>query len=100
MLILLTKTEIMETMAIINHLNFNYYFVIGGFFISYLVYRMFNSFLGDNNFIQIKYKLRGHTWRSIDCNKSIPYNIYVSLYIFCKIHIIIFFQLQIKFTVS
>ncbi|CAG9584645.1 unnamed protein product [Danaus chrysippus] len=79
MLILLTKIEIMETMAIINHLNFNYYFVIGGFFISYLVYRMFNSFLGDNNFIQIKYKLRGHTWRSIDCNKSIPYNIYCTV---------------------
>ncbi|CAH2037476.1 unnamed protein product, partial [Iphiclides podalirius] len=29
--------------------------------------------------MQIIYKSRGHTWRSIDCNKSLPFNIYCSV---------------------
>ncbi|XP_030020496.2 diacylglycerol kinase epsilon [Manduca sexta] len=29
--------------------------------------------------MQTKYKDRGHTWRSIQCNKSIPYNIYCTI---------------------
>lgn len=65
--------------ASINDINFNYYFLIGGLFLSYLVYRIFRSISGDNPFMQTKYRMRGHTWRSIECNKSIPYNIYVSL---------------------
>ncbi|CAK1547185.1 unnamed protein product [Leptosia nina] len=54
----------------------NYYFVVGGLFIAYLIYRTFHSLIGTGNFIQTKYRSRGHTWRSIQCNKSIPYNIH------------------------
>ncbi|CAH2106415.1 unnamed protein product [Euphydryas editha] len=69
----------MNTIASINHINFNYYFLIGGLFLSYLVYRIFHSISGDNPFIQTKYRVRRHTWRSIECNKSIPYNIYCTV---------------------
>ncbi|XP_046959945.1 diacylglycerol kinase epsilon [Vanessa cardui] len=69
----------MNTIASINHINFNYYFLIGGLFLSYLVYRIFCSLSSDNLFIQTKYRVRGHTWRSIECNKSIPYNIYCTV---------------------
>lgn len=70
----------MDTITIMNHniTHFNYYFVIGGLFLSYLVYRIIHTLFGDNTFMQTKYRVRGHTWRNIDCNKSIPYNIYVS----------------------
>ncbi|XP_068631981.1 diacylglycerol kinase epsilon isoform X2 [Battus philenor] len=57
----------------------NYYFVIGGFFLSYLIYRILQSILSDNNFMQTIYRPRGHTWRSIECNKSLPYNIYCTV---------------------
>ncbi|CAH2236778.1 jg8539 [Pararge aegeria aegeria] len=69
----------MDTITYINHSHFNYYFLIGGLFLGYLVYRIIHSLLGDNTFIQTKYRVRGHTWRSIDCNKSIPYNIYCTV---------------------
>ncbi|XP_069358736.1 diacylglycerol kinase epsilon isoform X3 [Maniola hyperantus] len=63
----------------ISNVHFNYYFLVGGLFLGYLVYRIVHSLLGDNRFIQTKYRVRGHTWRSIDCNKSIPYNIYCTV---------------------
>lgn len=66
-----------------NYLDFNdifsnYYFVTGALFLCYLVYRILHSLLCHTNNIQTKYSGRGHTWRSIDCNKSIPYDIHVS----------------------
>ncbi|XP_045771705.1 diacylglycerol kinase theta isoform X2 [Maniola jurtina] len=66
-------------MDTISNVHFNYYFLIGGLFLGYLVYRIIHSLLGDNTYIQTKYRVRGHTWRSIDCNKSIPYNIYCTV---------------------
>lgn len=68
----------MEKLANLNDVVFNHYFVVGGLFISYLLYRILNTVLGENNFMQTKFRIRGHTWRSIQCNKSIPYNIHVS----------------------
>ncbi|XP_060802762.1 diacylglycerol kinase epsilon isoform X1 [Amyelois transitella] len=56
-----------------------YYFLIGGLFLSYLIYRIINSVFGDNNYIQTNLRLRGHSWRSIECNKSLPYNIYCTV---------------------
>ncbi|XP_052740182.1 diacylglycerol kinase epsilon [Bicyclus anynana] len=70
----------MDTITQINYsIHFNYYFLIGGLFLGYLVYRIIHSLLGDNTFTQTKYRVRGHTWRNIDCNKSIPYNIYCTV---------------------
>ncbi|KAM3964376.1 diacylglycerol kinase epsilon [Aphomia sociella] len=69
----------MEDIFQLNDVIFNYYFLIGGLFLSYLIYRIFHSFLNDNNYIHSKYRIRGHTWRSIECNKSIPYNIYCTV---------------------
>ncbi|CAH0723419.1 unnamed protein product, partial [Brenthis ino] len=69
----------MEAIWNVHFINFNCYFWIGGLFISYLIYRILQSFFDDNNFIHTKYKVRGHTWRSIECNKSIPYNIYCTI---------------------
>lgn len=63
----------------LNDVFFNYYFLIGGLFLIYLIYRIFHAFFNNNIYIQTKYSSRGHTWRSIQCNKSIPYNIYVSV---------------------
>ncbi|XP_013169355.1 PREDICTED: diacylglycerol kinase epsilon [Papilio xuthus] len=59
----------------------NYYFLIGGFFLSYLIYRIVNSFVSGNDFMQTIYSRGryGHTWRSIECNKSLPYNIYCTV---------------------
>ncbi|XP_013142969.1 PREDICTED: diacylglycerol kinase epsilon [Papilio polytes] len=59
----------------------NYYFLIGGFFLSYLIYKIVFSFVSGNNFMQTIYSRGryGHTWRSIECNKSLPYNIYCSV---------------------
>ncbi|KAI8435967.1 hypothetical protein MSG28_004126 [Choristoneura fumiferana] len=45
----------------------------------YLVYRILHALFGDNNYLQTKYRSRGHTWRSIQCNKSIPYNNYCTV---------------------
>lgn len=78
----------------INDVIFNYYFVIGGLFLSYLVYRILHSMLAANNYIQTKYKIHGHTWRSIECNKSIPYNIHVGI-LYYWISIIIFKNINI-----
>ncbi|KAJ2946041.1 hypothetical protein O0L34_g4960 [Tuta absoluta] len=50
-----------------------------GVFLSYLIYRIVNTLLCDNNFIATRFRARRHTWRSIQCNKSIPYNIYCSV---------------------
>ncbi|XP_063533927.1 diacylglycerol kinase epsilon [Cydia strobilella] len=69
----------METLHILNDVIFNHYFLIGGLFLSYLVYRILHALFGDNNYLQTKYRSRGHTWRSIQCNKSIPYNIYCTV---------------------
>ncbi|CAG4979882.1 unnamed protein product [Colias eurytheme] len=66
----------MKTLVNLPDVIFNYYFIIGGFFITYLIYRTFYSLVGTDNFMQTKYRVRGHTWRSIQCNKSIPYNIH------------------------
>ncbi|XP_028161560.1 diacylglycerol kinase epsilon isoform X1 [Ostrinia furnacalis] len=66
----------MENIVNLNDVFFNCYFLIGGLFLSYLVYKIFYVLFNNNNYIQINYKSRGHTWRSILCNKSIPYNIY------------------------
>lgn len=68
----------MDTFLKLNDVIFNYYFLIGGLFLSYLVYRILHAVFGDNNYLQTRYRSRGHTWRSIQCNKSVPYNIYVS----------------------
>ncbi|KAJ0177210.1 hypothetical protein K1T71_007219 [Dendrolimus kikuchii] len=66
----------METLLKLNDVIFlNNYFLIGGLFLSYLIYRIFHSFFTGDHFMQIKYRSRGHSWRSIQCNKSIPYNI-------------------------
>lgn len=59
----------------LNDVIFNNYFFIGGLFLSYLIYKIFNTIFTFNNFILIKHRRRGHSWRSIQCNKSIPYNI-------------------------
>ncbi|XP_047517010.1 diacylglycerol kinase epsilon [Pieris napi] len=69
----------MNTLFDLPNVIFNYYFVIGGLFIAYLIYRTFHSLIGTGNFIQIKYKSRGHTWRNIQCHNSNPYNIYCSV---------------------
>ncbi|KAL0893046.1 hypothetical protein ABMA27_014698 [Loxostege sticticalis] len=66
----------MENIVNLNDVFFNYYFLIGGLFLSYLIYKIFQVLFNNNIYIQIKYKSRGHTWRSIQCNKSIPYNIH------------------------
>lgn len=66
-----------ETLFDLNNAIFsNHYFLVGGAFLIYLVYRIFHSLLADNNYMQTRYRTRGHTWRSIQCNKSVPYNIY------------------------
>lgn len=67
----------MNTVHYWNDVFLNYYFIIGGIFLSYLIYRFLHTLLVDNNFMQTQYKTRGHTWRSIQCNKAIPYNIHV-----------------------
>ncbi|KAJ8728141.1 hypothetical protein PYW08_016526 [Mythimna loreyi] len=54
----------------------NNYFLIGGVFLVYLIYRILHSLLSDSNYMRTRYRVRGHTWRSIQCNKSVPYNIY------------------------
>ncbi|XP_049869271.1 diacylglycerol kinase epsilon [Pectinophora gossypiella] len=69
----------METVLNLNDVIFNYYFLIGGFFLSYLIYRIVHTLLCDNSFMQTKFRSRRHTWRSIQCNKSIPYNIYCTI---------------------
>ncbi|XP_059047110.1 diacylglycerol kinase epsilon [Achroia grisella] len=69
----------MEDIFKLNDVFFNYYFLTGGLFLSYLIYRILYSFISDNNYIHSKYTIRGHTWRSIECNKSIPYNIYCTV---------------------
>ncbi|XP_052759413.1 diacylglycerol kinase epsilon [Galleria mellonella] len=69
----------MEDIFKLNDVIFNYYSLIGGLFLTYLIYRIFHSFLPDNIYIHFKYRNRGHTWRSIECNKSIPYNIYCTV---------------------
>ncbi|XP_035433057.1 diacylglycerol kinase epsilon isoform X2 [Spodoptera frugiperda] len=66
-----------ETLFDLNNAIFsNHYFLVGGAFLIYLVYRIFHSLLADNNYMRTRYRTRGHTWRSIQCNKSVPYNIY------------------------
>ncbi|KAH9633377.1 hypothetical protein HF086_004091 [Spodoptera exigua] len=59
-----------------NALISNHYFLVGGAFLIYLVYRIFHSLISENNYMRTRYRTRGHTWRSIQCNKSVPYNIY------------------------
>lgn len=56
-----------------------YYFVTGGLFLMYLAFRILYSLIVQNNFMQTQYRAYGHTWRSIQCNKSIPYNIYCTV---------------------
>lgn len=70
----------METFTNLNDVvfNSNCYFVIGGLFLSYLIYRIVHTLMCDNSFMQTRFRSRRHTWRSIQCNKSIPYNIDVS----------------------
>lgn len=68
----------MEKLMNFNDVYFNYYFLIGGLFLSYLIYKIFHAYFNNNIYTQTKFRTRGHTWRSIQCNKSIPYNICVS----------------------
>lgn len=68
----------MEYFLYLNDVFFNHYFLIGAGFLIYLIYRIIIALYPSNNYMQTKYRVRGHTWRSIQCNKSIPYNIDVS----------------------
>ncbi|XP_072932000.1 diacylglycerol kinase epsilon-like [Epargyreus clarus] len=64
-----------EALAFTLHdILFSYHSLIGGLFLSYLVYRIIHSIVNDNNYMQTKYRFNGHTWRSIQCNKSVPYS--------------------------
>lgn len=66
----------MEFMLHLNDVILNNCFLIGAVFLIYLVYRIIISFFPGTNYMQTKYRTRGHTWRSIQSNKSVPYNIY------------------------
>ncbi|CAH2980291.1 unnamed protein product [Chilo suppressalis] len=69
----------MEVFFSINDFLFDYYFLIGGLFLSYLVYKIFHSLFSDNIYSQTNFTSRGHSWRSIQCHKAIPYNIHCSV---------------------
>ncbi|VVC93705.1 unnamed protein product [Leptidea sinapis] len=64
----------MKTFQNFPDVIFNHYFLIGSLFIGYLMYRTLHSLLRYDSLFQIKFKLCRHSWRSILCNKSIPYN--------------------------
>lgn len=70
----------METFLNLNDVFSNQYFLVGGVLFFYLVYRILHSLVSDNDYMRTRYRSRGHTWRSIQCNKSVPYNIYVSTF--------------------
>ncbi|KAG7302663.1 hypothetical protein JYU34_012614 [Plutella xylostella] len=72
-------SNMVDSLFHLNDVIFNYYFIIGGTFLSYLTYKIFHSLLSGNPFMKTTYKTRGHTWRSIQCNKSIPYSIYCTI---------------------
>uniref|UniRef100_A0A2A4JRX5 Diacylglycerol kinase n=1 Tax=Heliothis virescens TaxID=7102 RepID=A0A2A4JRX5_HELVI len=67
----------MEAFSNLNDVLFcNHYLLVGGVFLVYLLYKILHSIFSDNNYMRTRYRSRGHTWRSIQCNKSVPYNIY------------------------
>ncbi|KAL4712319.1 hypothetical protein ACJJTC_004081 [Scirpophaga incertulas] len=68
----------MEGFHNFNDVFLSYYFVIGSLFLSYLIYKIITTLFSDNMFKPINIECR-HSWRSIQCNKSIPYNIHCTI---------------------
>lgn len=77
--VLFAFTMELDSFLPLNDVIFNYYFLIGGFFLSYLIYKLLYSLLSGKSYMRTRYRSCGHSWRSIQCNKSIPYSIYVSI---------------------